>query len=74
MLGACGERPTDAADVSVRLEGEAPVLASVVELGERVLDEGKGAGLFRDVGRDLGDDAAFDPQAGALGRSDDRPL
>ena len=60
VLGARGEGPADAADLAVRLEREAPVVASIVELGERVLDEGQGARLFRDVRRDLGDERAID--------------
>ena len=60
VLGAGGEGPADAADLAVRLEREAPVMASIVELGERVLDERQGAGLLRDVRRDLGDERPID--------------
>jgi len=39
VLRGRGQRPADASDVSVRVESDTPVLAPVVELGERVLDE-----------------------------------
>ena len=74
VLGAGGEGPADAPDLTVRLEREAPVVASIVELGERVLDERQGAGLLRDVRRDLRDERAVDLEARMLRRPDDRPL
>ena len=58
VLGAGGKGPADAADLTVRLEREAPVVTPIVELRERVLDERQRARLFGDVGRDLGDERA----------------
>src|SRR5262245_8485357 len=74
VLGAGREGTADPSDVAVRLERETPVVSSIVELREGVLDERERAGLFGHVGGDLRNQGAVHAKARALRGTDDRSL
>ena len=74
LLGPPRERAGDAADRAVRVRAERASLATLVELGQRVLEQGQRAGLVRHVGDELRDQTRLEPGSGPLRGSCDCTL
>ena len=74
LLGATGERSRDSAHRLIGGTQEDAPLAALVQLGQCVLEQRERAGLVRDVGDHLREQARLERRADALGRPRDRTL